>query len=144
MFLEDPNKEEVEEIMEKNEKIKEAVEELKGMSEDEELRILAELREKGRRDYNAGIKYATKKGEELGEKRGEKRGEKIGEKRGRVQIAQKMLEEKINIDTIIRLTGLKRREVEMLKNWEMKVWTILIANKNKKSIKQNKKLNEQA
>lgn len=120
MFLEDPNKEEVEEIMEKNEKIKEAVEELKGMSEDEELRILAELREKGRRDYNAGIKYATKKGEELGEKRGEKRGEKIGEKRGekrgRVQIAQKMLEEKINIDTIIRLTGLKRREVEMLKN----------------------------
>ena len=112
MFLEDPNKEEVEEIMEKNEKIKEAVEELKGMSEDEELRILAELREKGRRDYNAGIKYATKKGEELGEKRGEK----IGEKRGRIQIAQKMLEEKINIDTIIKLTGLKRREVEMLKN----------------------------
>ena len=52
--------------------------------------------------------------------------------------------EKINIDTIIRLTGLKRREVEMLKNWEMKVWTILIANKNKKSINQNKKLNEQA
>ena len=116
MFLEDPNKEEVEEIMEKNEKIKEAVEELKGMSEDEELRILAELREKGRRDYNAGIKYATKKGEELGEKRGEKIGEKRGEKRGRIQIAQKMLEEKINIDTIIRLTGLKRREVEMLKN----------------------------
>ena len=46
MFLDDPNKKEVEEIMKANEDIKKAVEELTKMSKDEELRRLAELREK--------------------------------------------------------------------------------------------------
>lgn len=43
-FLDDPNKEEVSKIMEDNQDIKKAMNELEEMSEDEELRRLAELR----------------------------------------------------------------------------------------------------
>ena len=69
LFFDDPNKEELKEIMEDNKKIKEAVQELRGMSEDEELRILAELREKGRRDEYARRQYAIEEGLREGRER---------------------------------------------------------------------------
>lgn len=106
MFLDDPNKKEVEEIMKANEDIKEAVEELTKMSKDEELRRLAELREKGRRDYNAGISLATERGIEKGIKQGIKQGE--------IEIAIKMLNKKMTIEDIIELTGLPKKEIEKL------------------------------
>ena len=68
--------------MEKNEKIKEAVEELTGMSKDEELRILAELRIKGRRDEYARRQYAIKQGLQEGRERGLEEGRKEGIKEG--------------------------------------------------------------
>ena len=66
MFLNNPNNGEVKRIMEENKDIKEAVDELTGMSKDEELRRIAELREKAIRDEYAAISLATKRGIEQG------------------------------------------------------------------------------
>ena len=98
MFLSDPNKKEVGNIMKENEKIKEAVEELEEISDDYTLRRIAELREKGRRDYNAAISFATEKGKEQKNK----------------EIAKKMLESGIPIEKIEAITGLTKDEIESI------------------------------
>ena len=143
LFFDNPNKEEMKEIMEKNEKIKEAVEELTGMSKDEELRILAELRIKGRRDEYARRQYAIKQGLQEGRERGLEEGRKEGIKEGikegrkegikegikegreqgleqgskkrEAEIVKSMLKENISIDLIAKLTGLTKEEIEKLK-----------------------------
>lgn len=50
IFLDDPNEKEVSRIMSENKEIKKAMRELEEMSEDEELRRLAELKEKAIKD----------------------------------------------------------------------------------------------
>ena len=50
LFLDNPNNKEVLEIMNKNEEIKEAIDELEEISKDKELRLIAELKEKAIRD----------------------------------------------------------------------------------------------
>ena len=56
---------------------------------------------------------------EIGEKRGERRGEKRGKKSGKIealkQVAKKMLNSNMDIDTIVSLTGLTHKEIEILK-----------------------------
>ena len=115
LFFDDPNKEELNEIMKENEKIKEAVEELKGMSEDEELRILAELREKGRRDEYAAREYAIKQGLQEGREEGIKEGIKEGSRKREIEIAKNMLSLKVDIEIISKVTGLTKGEIEKLK-----------------------------
>ena len=65
MFLDNPEGEEVKEIMNKNEGVKEAVIKVKEMSEDEKMRKLEELREKAIRDeascYSTGLHEGEKK-----------------------------------------------------------------------------------
>ncbi len=85
--------------MAENEKIKEAVEELTGMSKDEELRILAELREKGRRDEYARRQYSKKQGLQ----------------EGLIEVAKNMLRLGIDIEIITKSTGLKIEEIEKLR-----------------------------
>ena len=126
LFFDNPNKEELKDIMEKNEKIKEAVEELKGMSEDEDLRILAELREKGRRDEYAAREYAIREGREKGIKEGRKEGREIGKKEGiaegrvegsknkEIEIVKNMLNLNVDIDIITKVTSLTKEEIEKL------------------------------
>ena len=73
-------------MAEKDEYIKEAYEDLKKLSLDEQKRLEYEVRQKAIRDHNSQMKSAERRGEkrgiEIGEKRGEKRGIEIGEKRG--------------------------------------------------------------
>ena len=58
MFINDPNEKEVSKIVEENKDIKEAMEELEEISKDEELRIVAELKEKAIKDeMNGRIRY---------------------------------------------------------------------------------------
>ena len=45
-----------------------------------------------------------------------KRVKNLGMQKSKVEIAKKMLEDKMDIDTIIRLTGLAREEIEKLLN----------------------------
>ena len=67
MFLDDPNKKEVSRIMSENEEIKKAMIELEEMSEDEELRRLAELKEKAIKDEKSAKYRWTEEGIKKGE-----------------------------------------------------------------------------
>ena len=81
-----------------NKEIKKAKEVLEEISQDEHERYLAELRQKYIMDQ-----YDI-----------EEAGYDKGLKAGVNQIAKKMKEENLNIDTIIRLTGLTKEEIENL------------------------------
>ena len=81
-----------------NELVQKAEEELEYLNSDEEAQRLAYLREKAIRDEAAAMAGAYNRGKE----------------EGKIQIARKMLEEKIDIETIIRLTDLTKEEIENL------------------------------
>ena len=89
--------------MEENKEMKEAVDELTGMSKDEELRRLAELREKGIRDKKAEIEFATNKGKQEGIKE--------GAKEKQIEIAKNMRKKNMKIDDIKEITGLAEEEI---------------------------------
>ena len=93
IFLNNPNDERLEKIMVENKAIKEAVEKLELMSNDREIRRIAELREKAVRDekatYSKGVEDGTeqgiKKGIEQGIKKGIEQGIKQGKEQGRIE-----------------------------------------------------------
>lgn len=95
LFLENPQSERVKTKMEENEELKEAVEKLEGMSEDDYMQRIADLREKAILDYNSGMGNALRK----------------GIKKGKLETAKKMLEKGMDIDTIIEVTGLSKEEI---------------------------------
>ena len=104
----------------KNEEIKKAKEQLDKISQDENERRLAELREKAVRDEMAirdsGIKDGYKKGLEDGEKKGEEKGFIEGKKNGaleeKISIAKNMLKANIDKKNISEITGLNIDEIE--------------------------------
>ena len=98
MFLENPESERVTQKMEENENLKEAVEKLNKINEDEKMQRIIELREKAIRDEHA---IYTK-------------GIDDGAKEKEIQIAKNMLKEKASIEFIIKVTGLTKEEVEKL------------------------------
>ena len=108
MFLDDPNEEEVSRIMSENKEIKKAMEELEGMSEDEELRRLAELKEKAIKDEKSAKYRWTEEGI--------KEGRKEGRKEGIEQVARRMLKLNMPIEDIINATELTREQILAIKN----------------------------
>ena len=104
----------------KNEEIKKAKEQLDKISQDENERRLAELREKAVRDEMAirdsGIKEGYKKGLEDGEKKGEEKGFIEGKKNGaleeKISIDKNMLKANIDKKNISEITGLNIDEIE--------------------------------
>ena len=104
--------------MEDNKEIKEAMNELEKISEDEELRRVAELREKAIRDEKNGLRHARedglKEGIDIGTKRGFKQGIEQGLKQGMFLVAKNMKSEGIDIDTIMKITGLSKEEIEKI------------------------------
>ena len=107
MFLENPEDVEVTKIMEENENIKEAKEELDRISQDDILRRMAFKAELERMDH-AQLMYEAKRD-------GKKEGIIEGAKEEKLQIAKNMLKEGANIEFIIRVTGLTKEEIEKLK-----------------------------
>lgn len=107
LFLDNPEMKEVEEIMENNKEVKEAVIKVREMSEDEKLQRLADLREKAIMDekaiYQAGINN------------GKTEGEKLGREETAKEIAKKMLKQEMKIETIAEITGLTIEKIEKLK-----------------------------
>ena len=99
LFLDNPNTKEVEEIMEKNEEVKDAVIEVKKLSEDEELQRLADLREKAIMDekaiYQAGLNN--------------------GKTEAMQEVAKKLLKQNVEIKKIAEITGLTIETIEQLK-----------------------------
>ena len=102
MFLLNPESEEVSQIMNENEDIKNTVYTLEEISEDEYNRRLAELREKAIRDeltqYNSGVRAGIKQGLE----------------QAKIQLAKKMLAKKMNINEISEITELSMEEIKKL------------------------------
>ena len=68
LFIDDPKSAEVKEIMESNSDIKQAVQTLEEINDDEEIQRLAELREKAERDEASAMSFARKQGLQEGEK----------------------------------------------------------------------------
>ena len=103
-FICNKNEEEVREIMEENEEIKKANEQLEYLTGDEAVRRMAFLREKAERDYVTNMSGAREEGKEEGGK------EKA------IEIAKEMLKEGIEKEKIIKITGLTKEEVEKILN----------------------------
>ena len=86
--------------MEENKEIKKANEELEYLTGDEAVRRMAFLREKAERDYVTNMSGAKEEGE------------KIGERNKTIEIAKEMLKEGMEIEKIIKITGLTEEELE--------------------------------
>ena len=98
IFLENPESERVSRKMKENENLKEAVEKLDRISEDEKMQRIIELREKAIRDEHAI--YA--------------KGVDDGIEKGIMKIAKSMLKKGMNVSDIIEITGLTKEEIEKL------------------------------
>jgi len=93
-FLDDYDRGLISMAEEKNKTLEKARIEMNYLTGDEEVRRLAELREKWEMDYNSGIGYARREGIK--------------------EVAKKMKEEKLPIELIIKITGLTKEEIEKL------------------------------
>ena len=89
-------------VEKKNKTLEKARKEITYLTGDEEIRRLAELRDKWEMD-DFFIK-----------KRAKEEGEKAGEKRGKKEIAQKLIEKGMEIKEIIEITGLTENEIKKL------------------------------
>lgn len=107
-FLENPKSERVTEKMKENENLKEAVKKLDNLSEDEKMQRIADLRQKAIMDEKA----IYEKGLEVGIEKGIME----GSQKEKIEIAKKMLELKIDKETIAEATGLTEQEIEKILN----------------------------
>ena len=135
LFLNNPNELEVSNMVENNEDIKEAMNELEQISEDKKLRRLAELREKYIRDSHAereyaieeglkegmakgmakGMKEGLEKGLEKGLEQGIQQGLQQGTKESKINIAKNMLKRGMNVQDVVDITELTYNQVIKLK-----------------------------
>ena len=100
--------------MSNNKYVKKAEKELEYLTGDDETRRLAYLREKAIRDEAAALTKARREGIAEGLSQGISQGISQGQKNEKLQIARKMLAEKIDINTIIKITELTKEEIEKL------------------------------
>ena len=107
-FLENPKSERVTEKMKENENLKEAVKKLDNLSEDEKMQRIADLRQKAIMDEKAIYQRGIEKGIE--------KGIMEGSQKEKIEIAKKMLELKIDKETIAEATGLTEQEIEKILN----------------------------
>ena len=105
-FLINPDSRRVKEKMEENKELKEAKEKLDKITEDERMQQLAWWREKAIYEENTMLNSSFRKGKKDGIAEG-----RIKEK---IEVAKKMKQEKIQIETIIKVTGLTKEEIEQL------------------------------
>lgn len=112
LFLENPEGEETKKMAEKEKEIKEAIETLEDISSDEAKERIAELRQKYIMDTKSQLRTAEEKGLKKGIKEGLKKGLEKGIKSGKKEIAKKMLQENIALETIIEITGLTEDEIK--------------------------------
>ena len=143
-FIDDEDEELVKMAENKNKTLKKARTDMNYLTGDEEVKRLAELREKWDMEYSMSMKYAKKIGEEEGKKAGIKEGKKAGIEEGKkagieegkkagieegkkagikkgkreanIENAKKMLELDIPIEKIEKITGLTKEELEEIKN----------------------------
>ena len=137
-FIDDEDKEMVSMAEKKNKILKKAREEINYLTGDDEVRRLAELREKWDLEFNASMQNAKKSGEKIGKKIGKKigikegkeqgikegkeqgikegkeQGIKEGEKNSKNEIAKKLLKTNMTIKQISEITNLTEEELKKL------------------------------
>ena len=94
-FIDDENRRWVEMAEEKNVVIKKAKKEMSYLTGDEEVRRLAELREKWDEEYEASMRYAREKGEKAGMEIGLREGKEKGMEQGMQKGIQQGIEKGI-------------------------------------------------
>lgn len=110
MFLDNPNTEGVQEIMEENKEVKKAASILYEMSEDEKLQRLAELKEK----YIMDEKARTEMVEEA-ERKVKESERKVEESRRKVEeIVKRLKEKEMSIEEIVEITGMTKEEINKI------------------------------
>jgi len=109
-FIDDNDRGKIKMAEKKNKTLEKARKEITYLTGDEEIRRLAELREKWEMDWNSSMDYSKREGI----KEGKKEGIKEGAKEKNLENAKKMKEEKIPTETIMRITGLTKEEIEKL------------------------------
>lgn len=110
------NKNDSKTVKETKQAINKAKKRLEELSNDEHERYLADLREKYTRDQYEIQAYGYDKGIEEGRKEGKLEGIIEGRKEKSIEIAKSLLAQNIDIEVIIKCTGLTKEEIEKLKN----------------------------
>lgn len=98
-FVDDYNGEAIQMAEKNNETIKKARTEMEYLTGDEEVRRMAELREKWEMDYISASNS----------------GKRDGAQKEKIEIAKKLLKLEIDIEKIIEATGLSKEEIEKIK-----------------------------
>ena len=118
LFLDDPNSREVKEIMEKNNDIKDAVIEVHERSKDEQLRRLAELKEKAIMDekaiYKAGRLRGEKEGIQKGLQEGVQKGITQGQLEKSIEIIKNLYSMNLTISQIAQAVDMSEQEVQKI------------------------------
>ena len=102
---------------EKNNIMREARQDYKKLTKEEELQIYLQIREEmWESDRTSEINFEKEKARENGLKEGIEEGRIEGEKSKQEEIAKNMLKEKIDLKLIVKITGLKEEEIRKLEN----------------------------
>ncbi len=112
------SKRECEILSKKGEEMKRAIEHLQDLSQDEEVRMWEEAREKFIRDQRAEKAYAFDEGLEKGRAEGIQQGIEKGRAEGRQEeqraVALNILRKNLDISFIAEITGLSEKEIKKL------------------------------
>ena len=113
-FIDDNDRGKIKMAEKKNKTLEKARKEMTYLTGDEEIRRLAELREKWEMDWNSSMDYSKREGIKEGKKEGIKEGVTEGRKKERIENAKKMKEKNIPIETIVEITELTKEEIEKI------------------------------
>ena len=125
-FIDYEDREMVKMAVAQNKLVEKAQKEYEYLTGDEATKRWQFLREKAILDERAAYINGKTRGKEegeivgeargkiIGEKCGEKRGKIIGEREGRIKTAIELMKNNINIDIIVKCTGLNKKELEEL------------------------------
>ena len=114
LFLDDPNSREVKEIMEKNNDIKDAVIEVHERSKDEQLRRIAELKEKAIMDEKAIYKAGRLRGEKEGIQKGLQKGITQGQLENSIKIIKNLHSMNLTVSQIAQAVDMSELEVQKI------------------------------
>lgn len=95
----------------KNRTLKEARKMINSLTGGDELK---RLHEKWELERNWDRQIAENRGEQRGVRKGKKSGKIEGLRQAQLQIAKEMLKNKIELEIIIKCTGLKKEEIQKL------------------------------
>ena len=108
--------EELKKFSKKEKVVGEYMDKLEKLNKDPEFYQYMSHEEDERKIYNSRMYEAEQKGLQKGLNKGLQKGIEEGKNAEKIATAKKMLEEKISIETIMKITSLSQQEIEKLKS----------------------------